>query len=147
MNYAGFWRRFLALLIDSLILAIPGLVVTGAVSHFATGVFAGVVLGFFYFPIFESSIMSATPGKALMGIAVVTETGGRITYKTAVIRFFSHYLSVVLLYVGYLMQPFTAKRQTLHDMISGTVVVDHKSEDINYFTAWKNEFKTVFDKL
>lgn len=147
MNYAGFWRRFLALLIDSLILAIPGLVVTGASPHFATGIFAGVVLGFFYFPIFESSIMSATPGKALMGIAVMTEAGERITYKTAVIRFFSHYLSAVLLYVGYLMQPFTSKRQTLHDMISGTVVVNYKSEDINYFTAWKNEFKTVFDKL
>ena len=147
MNYTGFWRRFVALAIDSLILAIPALVFTGLSRNFATSMIAGAVLGFFYYPIFESSIMSATPGKALMGMTVVGVAGERISYKTGLIRFFSRYLSLVLFYMGYLMQPFTEKKQTLHDMIAGTVVVDFKSEDLNYFTAWNDQFKVIFNKL
>lgn len=147
MNYSGFWRRFVAAAIDSLILGIPALIFTGLSRNYATSMIAGATLGFFYYPIFESSIMSATPGKALMGMTVVNLAGERINYKTALIRFFSRYLSLLLLYVGYLMQPFTEKKQTLHDMIAGTVVVDYKSDDINYFTAWLDQFKAIFNKL
>ena len=147
MNYSGFWRRFVAAAIDSLILAIPALVFTGLSRNYATSMIAGAILGVLYYPIFESSIMSATPGKALMGMTVVNLAGERINYKTALIRFFSRYLSLLLLYVGYLMQPFTEKKQTLHDMIAGTVVVDYKSDDINYFTAWLDQFKAIFNKL
>lgn len=147
MNYSGFWRRFVAMAIDSLILAIPSLLFTGLTRSYVTSMIVGAISGFLYYPIFESSIMSATPGKALMGMTVVTVAGERISYKTAVIRFFCRYLSLVLLYVGYLMQPFTEKKQTLHDMISGTVVVDYKSDDINYFTAWLDQFKVLFNKL
>jgi len=147
MNYSGFWRRFIAAAIDSLILGIPALIFTGLSRNYATSMIAGAILGFFYYPIFESSIMSATPGKALMGMTVVNLAGERINYKTALIRFFSRYLSLLLLYVGYLMQPFTKKKQTLHDMIAGTVVVDYKSDDINYFTAWLDQFKAIFNKL
>lgn len=147
MNYSGFWRRFVAAAIDSLILAIPALVFTGLSRNYATSMIAGAILGVLYYPIFESSIMSATPGKALMGMTVVNLAGERINYKTALARFFSRYLSLLLLYVGYLMQPFTEKKQTLHDMIAGTVVVDYKSDDINYFTAWLDQFKAIFNKL
>lgn len=147
MNYSGFWRRLVAVTIDSLIQAIPALVFTGLSRNYATSMIAGAILGFLYYPIFESSIMSATPGKALMGMTVVNLAGERINYKTALVRFFSRYLSLLLLYVGYLMQPFTEKKQTLHDMIAGTVVVDYKSDDINYFTAWLDQFKAIFNKL
>lgn len=147
MNYSGFWRRLVAATIDSLIQAIPALIFTGLSRNYATSMIAGAIIGFLYYPIFESSIMSATPGKALMGMTVVNLAGERINYKTALVHFFSRYLSLLLLYVGYLMQPFTEKKQTLHDMIAGTVVVDHKSDDINYFTAWLDQFKAIFNKL
>lgn len=147
MNYSGFWRRLVALAIDSLVLALPALVFTGLSRNYTTSLIAGAILGFLYYPIFESSIMSATPGKALMGMTVVGVAGERISYKTGVLRFFCRYLSLVLLYIGFLMQPFTEKKQTLHDMIAGTVVVDFKSDDINYFKAWLDQFKAIFNKL
>ncbi len=147
MNYSGFWRRLVALAIDSLVLALPALVFTGLSRNYTTSLIAGAILGFLYYPIFESSIMSATPGKALMGMTVVGVGGERISYKTGVLRFFCRYLSLVLLYVGFLMQPFTEKKQTLHDMIAGTVVVDFKSDDIKYFKAWLDQFKAIFNKL
>lgn len=147
MNYAGFWRRFMAYFIDGIILTIPGFVIGGAVNNFGVGIGMHLILGFLYYPVFESSTMSATPGKALLGLAVQSEAGERISFKSAVIRYFCRYLSMLFFYIGYLMQVFTTKRQTLHDMISETIVVNKQSEDLNYFTVWKDQFKEVVNKL
>lgn len=148
MNYAGFWRRFAAFVIDWLIMLIPGFflkfVFLGAPISFALS----VILGFLYKPFFESSILSATPGKALMDICVQTEAGNQLSFKQACIRFFSSYLSGFIFFIGFLMQPFTAKRQTLHDMIAETVVVKKEStQDLNYFTVWKDQLKMVVNSL
>lgn len=147
MVYAGFFRRFVALIIDSIILILPSLMIGGGLS--VSGGFGfGIILSFLYKPIFESSVLCATPGKALMGIAVVTENDQlRLTFKQAAIRFFSSYISILICYIGYLMQPFTSKRQTLHDMISESIVIQKELPDMNYFTAWRDQLKDVFNKL
>jgi uncharacterized RDD family membrane protein YckC len=49
--------------------------------------------------------------------------GNRISFGRATVRYFAQYLSVLTLGVGYFIQPFTEKRQALHDMVAGTVVV------------------------
>lgn len=147
MHYSGFWKRFFAYLIDAIILAIPGLMIGGAVNHFGISLVMNLILGFLYYPIFECSILSATPGKALLGMVVLTEAGERITFKAALIRYFTRYLSALVCYVGYIMQVFTSKRQTLHDMMSETVVIERESADLNYFTVWKDQFKEVLNKL
>ncbi len=147
MNYAGFFRRSAALIIDTVILIIPIIILGGGSGSFYAGAGLGLVLGLLYKPIFESSILQATPGKALMGICVVSEAGAQITFKQAVIRFFSAYISAIICYIGYLMQPFTSKRQTLHDMISETVVINKPSEDLNYFSVWKDQLKKVVNTL
>ncbi len=66
--YAGFWRRFVALFVDGLILIIPNIIL----NHILP-VAGGLLLFLFYKPIFESSAIRATPGKALMGMIVVSE--------------------------------------------------------------------------
>lgn len=148
MNYAGFWRRLAASMIDALIGMIPGLFITTIFRGGAAGFALGFVIGFLYRPFFESSALQGTPGKALMNISVVTENGERISFKQACIRFFCSYISMVIAYIGYFMQPFTARRQTLHDMIAETVVINNATvNDINYFTAWKDEFKAVVNRL
>lgn len=82
-----------------------------------------------------------------MGMVVLTEQGDRVSFRAAAIRFFMKYVSAVILNIGYFMQLFTQKRQTLHDMISETVVVDRESPDLNYFTVWKDQAKEVFNRL
>lgn len=143
MQYSGFWRRFGALVIDGGILAIPSIVLA------STGPFGllGIVLGVAYYPVFESSPMCATPGKALMNMIVLSETGERLTFKKAVIRYLCRYLSGLMMGIGYLMQPFTGKRQALHDMIAEAVVIDRKAEDLNYFQVWLAQFKEVVNSL
>lgn len=146
-KYSGFWRRFMASFIDGIILSVPGIAVGGTLHYFSLGLGMNIILCILYFPIFESSSMQATPGKALMNMVVMTEDGGRLSFKAALIRFFGRYLSMLVFYIGYLMQPFTKRRQTLHDILSESVVVDKTAEDVNYFRVWKKQFQSVTEKL
>ncbi|MBC7466913.1 MAG: RDD family protein [Bdellovibrio sp.] len=147
MEYAGFLRRFAATIIDCLILWIPSFFLGGG-GNIPAFLGFGLFLGLAYKPIFESSILSATPGKALMGIVVVSETTGqRISFKSALIRYLTSYISFFVAYIGYLMQPFTTRRQTLHDMVAETVVIMKESPDLNYFVVWRDQVKDVLNKL
>ncbi len=142
-NYAGFWRRFVAIVIDWLILIIPSMALNMVLPY--VGSFVLILL---YKPVFESSPLQATPGKAMMGLMVLTESGlGRITFKKALIRYACSILSAFILCIGYIMSVFTAKRQTLHDMIAETVVVIQEPPQFNYFQVWLAEIKAIFDGI
>lgn len=142
MVYSGFWRRFVASFIDGLIMLIPTWLLGILVPYVG-----GVVLGLLYKPVFEASALKGTPGKAIMGMVVVSETGERLSLKQSYIRYACSILSGVVLFVGYLMNLFTAKRQTLHDMIAESVVINQQPPDLNYFQAWKSEFQVLFNRL
>lgn len=145
--YAGFWRRFIAAFIDGIVLAIIGAVLGYAFGgDLIVGYAVNTVLGILYFGVFDSSEMMGTPGKALLGIVLVRDNSlERVSFKTAVIRYLLKSLSCLILMIGYLMQPFTRKRQTLHDMITETVVIKKDIGDINYFKAFKENFKKIID--
>ena len=147
MNYTGFFRRLGANIIDSLILFIPSAFLGTSIQSIPSRLGFGLIIGFIYFTVFESSDLKGSPGKALMGMVVLSEAGERLTFKAAVIRYFCRYISMATLYIGFIMQLFTSKRQTLHDMLSEAVVVDQTVPDLNYFTVWKNQFKEVVNKF
>jgi uncharacterized RDD family membrane protein YckC len=138
MVYAGFWKRWCAGFIDGLILMIPNIAMNYVAPY--VGAFA---LGFLYYPLFYSSPLQATPGKAIMGLVVQSEDGNTLTLKAAIIRHACTFLSVLILCVGYLMNLFTPKRQTLHDMIAGSVVIMKDSPEVNYFQVWLAEIKKI----
>jgi uncharacterized RDD family membrane protein YckC len=142
MVYTGFWRRFVATLLDALIMLIPACIL-GTLIPYA----GGLVLGLLYKPVFEASPLKGTPGKAMMGMIVVSEAGDRLTLKQAYVRYFCSILSGFVLGIGYLMNLFTAKRQTLHDMIAETVVISQEAPDLNYFQVWLAEVKVLFNRL
>jgi uncharacterized RDD family membrane protein YckC len=80
-NYASFGRRLGAVILDMLILLIPGLIL-GSILPVA----GGLVVWFFYAPFLESSALRATIGKKLMGIQVSDVNGHRLTFATALLR-------------------------------------------------------------
>lgn len=116
--YAGFWRRFTAMVIDTLLLLLPTVLVEWGLPFIGS-----LVVTFFYFPIFESSFAQTTPGKYVMGLRVTNEHGGRLSFTRAVVRFLAKYVSALALFLGYLIQVFTPRRQALHDMLAGAVVI------------------------
>jgi uncharacterized RDD family membrane protein YckC len=149
-QYAGFWKRLLAAVFDTTLVAVVGgpvAIILGvilgssigsvmgllgdndffpalfsAVFFFIAGIF--LVVRWLYFAIMESSSHQATFGKELMGIKVTDMDGGRISFLRATLRHFAKILSAVVYYLGYLMIGFTEKKQGLHDMIAGCLVID-----------------------
>ncbi|HEV2095566.1 MAG TPA: RDD family protein, partial [Chthoniobacterales bacterium] len=136
-HYAGFWIRFLAYLIDGVILGITGfflglmigIVTRLGVDHETSGVAGGAagllnfVLGFLYFTMFWSSAMQASLGQKICGLSVITTEGEQLSYLNAVGRYFGLVLSFLILCIGVLMVAFTERKQGLHDMLAGTYVI------------------------
>ncbi len=142
--YAGFWLRGLAYLLDSLILT-PVLIAVlwpilqrnhvGPSPHdlleflnggSRQGTALGILLdlaSWLYFAGCESSRWQATPGKKLLGLAVTDMAGKRISFARASGRHFGKIVSFLTLLMGFVMIGFTEKKQGLHDMIAGCLVV------------------------
>ena len=113
-EYAGFWHRFAATLIDFLILLIPTLLVSWIP-------FMPIVLSWLYFSLFHSSRHQATPGMMALKIKIYNENEESISFGRATGRYFSTPLSGLILFVGYFMIGWTLRKQGLHDKIARTI--------------------------
>ena len=76
-----------------------------------------------YFAAFESSGRQATPGKMALGVVVTDDAGQRIGFGRAAARTAAKYVSAMILWIGFLMAAFTARKQALHDMMTGCLVL------------------------
>lgn len=144
MPYAGFWRRAAAYLLDIVLLAaIFALffgIDLGAGRHGAlTAAAFGVVVAWLYFAGMESSKEQATLGKMALRIRVTDLDGARIGFARATGRLFAKILSALILYIGFLMVAFTARKQGLHDMLAGTLVLEGRAEALGWPAPPTNE--------
>jgi uncharacterized RDD family membrane protein YckC len=151
VQYAGFWLRFVAYVIDIVVIwivAIPIYLLLGAafglsmssIARDPNGMLLGSSLGslvlfegcailglWLYFAIMESSAWQGTVGKKILGLRVTDLGGNRISFGRATGRFFGKLLSNLTFAIGYIMAGFTAKKQALHDMIAGCLVTKNVS--------------------
>jgi len=137
VQYAGFWRRLGAAIIDGLIVGAVTLVIylvlivggisTGGIVGFFIGYFIAyalaIILGWLYYALMESSSKQATLGKMALGIIVTDSQGQRVSFGRATGRHFGKIISGIILYIGYIMIAFTAKKQGLHDIMANCLVV------------------------
>ena len=123
--YAGFWRRFLAALLDGIILFIPNLIIELLLIQDSpvTSWLLTIGLGWIYAAGLESSSAQATWGKQALGISVTTTSGDRISFAQATGRHFGKWVSALILFIGYLMMLWDDQKQTLHDKMANTLVV------------------------
>lgn len=140
MNYSGFWRRFLAMILDSLFIWIICMVLI--LPYFLTPLC--LIIAGFYHVVFETSALRATPGKALLNMAVIKTNGQALTIKDSIIRFVVTFISSALLCLGYLISLFTEKRQTLHDLIADTIVVNERFAENNFWQIFLSQSKIIF---
>ncbi|MBC7815581.1 MAG: RDD family protein [Planctomycetaceae bacterium] len=144
-EYAGFWLRFVASFVDGLVcgvVMIVVLMVVGGVIVAINGPPGGgnepgpaeIILGFLIWAIAivfpwlysafeESSPAQATLGKKMLGLRVTDLDGDRISFGQASGRHFGKILSNFFCSIGFIMAGFTEKKQALHDMLAGTLVV------------------------
>ncbi len=152
-TYAGFWLRFAAWLIDSLILStavvvlfIPLLFLTGLTANLEVavqshgqlnpGVLGGLIAAilvfvviallthWLYYAYLESGERQATWGKQVLGVYVTDLMGLRVSFGQASGRFFARIVThMIPLTLGFIMAGFTERRQALHDMIASCLVL------------------------
>jgi uncharacterized RDD family membrane protein YckC len=131
INYSGFWRRAAAGLVDYLILTIPGLILFYFMDYamyfnplFWIFLFLfGQGYQFYFFKKYN-----ATPGKIFVGLKIIPIdlTIKHLDTKTIILRQMGALLSVLVFFIGFLIQPFNKKKRAMHDFIAGTVVIDEK---------------------
>ena len=142
MTYASIGRRFIAAIIDGIILS--------AISvFFARIIFflpVSLIIHFFYKPIFESSNARATPGKYLAEISVVRSNGDQLSIKDAYVRYVFSWISGIMLGLGFVMALFTKKKQTFHDIFADTVVVDQVFPNDGLWIEWVSTMKRLINR-
>jgi uncharacterized RDD family membrane protein YckC len=150
--FAGFWLRFVAFLIDWLVLIVGygvvaaiviGVIGLGAIrsafdnvddssNFFPVSIFFGILLAivvliagtWLYYAWMESSTHQGTLGKMSLGLIVTDLQGRRVSFGRATGRFFAKIISgKFTFYVGYIMAGLTEKKQALHDMIASCLVL------------------------
>ena len=137
---SSFGDRAIALVIDSIIINVStGLVIFGFIIisgsnmageniEFGWTIF-GLILGWLYYSISESSYPYGTYGKKVVGIKVVGMDNKPISFDTASIRYISRIFSTIPFGLGFFVQPFTKHRQTWHDIIAECLVVNAGKEN------------------
>ncbi len=149
-DYANFWVRFAAALIDGIVLNIFFylLMFTGVAGlFFSTDGFdeealamadpetllsaylgfiaLSIIINWLYFALMESSRYQGTLGKMAVKIKVTDYNGERISFGRATGRHFGKMISGLILMIGYIMAGFTEKKQALHDMMASTFVIQN----------------------
>lgn len=161
ITYAGFWKRVLASLIDSFIttfgtlsiLLIFILMFTGGTYDYAAiaiWYILMIVAVWLYYALMEVSSKQGTLGKMALGIKVTDLNGNKISFGRATGRYFGKIISAFILCVGFIMVAFTQRKQGLHDIIAGCLVVNCDLETANFKKKIRNadvtQSKTNLDK-
>lgn len=135
VGYAGFWRRFVALIIDGMVMGAIGFVlsmITGYrmdvnanphLSHLMYQNTFSMIISWLYYALMESSKYQGTLGKMALGIVVTDLNGYKVSFARATGRYFGKIISFMTLTIGFMMAGFTARKQALHDMIAGCLVL------------------------
>lgn len=154
-RFAGFWRRFVAYMIDGFIIGMISLVlmiiagiayIAGAMSGNGGALMAkiadpaqmasltlwiwafSIILNIAYFTYFHGST-GRTPGKRLLGLQVVTVEGTSLSFGIAFLRSVGYLVSSLVFCLGYVWIGFDKKKQGWHDKIAGTVVIIREPQE------------------
>ncbi|MGN1402124.1 MAG: RDD family protein [Bacillus sp. (in: firmicutes)] len=142
MEYAGFWPRLAAYLIDTVVIVLGFILLLLLFSPFLffddSSIFAilmplflwgiSILASGAYIVLMTSSKHQATLGKKMMGLIVTDENGNRLDFSKSALRFIiSYILSSFTSGLIYLVVAFTDKKKGIHDMVANTVVVRKES--------------------
>lgn len=152
-HYGGFWIRFVAIIIDGIIIGVVGFLITlplrlimgvSAISIAQSqdpsaalaalpailgmaglSVLINVALGVAYEGYFVST-KGGTIGKLALGLQIIRLDGSRLSFGQACGRYFARILSGIILYIGFIMAAFDSEKRSLHDRICNSLVIYSK---------------------
>ena len=133
-EYAGFWIRVGAALIDTLLLMIvlmPILLAIYGKSYWTEDTilhgFWDLIFGYIIPAVIVIVFWvhkSATPGKMATKLVIVdAQTGGKPSTGQFVIRYIGYYIAMLPLFLGIIWVGIDKRKQGWHDKLAGTVVL------------------------
>lgn len=148
VRYAGFWRRFVAAVVDGLVVGIVWFVLSGLYDFAAAAFLEGTAFSpggaaleralwlsgagrwlllalviFGYFVLMESTTRGASLGKMLLRIRVARADGRRTGLGHSLARTALKPISALPLMLGFVIAGWNRKKRALHDLLSGCIVV------------------------
>ncbi len=154
--YAGFWLRFVAYIVDYIIIQVAqSIIIFPILGLFGISFFTfnddidweymsqgeimamtatiigaagaaitvALILQVLYYSLMEASKYQGTVGKLVLGLKVTDMNGEALDFPKAFIRNLAKILSGMIFLIGYIMAGFTDKKQALHDIIAGALIV------------------------
>jgi uncharacterized RDD family membrane protein YckC len=117
-SLAGFWRRFVAVLIDGAVLSVVSLAFrVGSRGYLG---YPGIGFGFLYRWLMLSFANGQTLGKMALGIRIAKPDGSRIDIGQAAAREGMAIVSALAILLGYLWAIWDDEKRTWHDMVANT---------------------------
>jgi len=142
LEYAGFWIRFGAAIIDLIILSIilyaifrfimfiiPTPVFITVFAFIAWLIEIGYVVAFWAW-------RGQTPGKMATGIKIIRTDSSPITWRYALLRYFGCIVSTIIVFIGFIWIAFDSRKQGLHDKIADTYVVKLPVRQVVFTTEY-----------
>lgn len=149
IRYAGFWIRFIASVIDSILVMIIILPILqfffGRNDSVSTTILNSNGISAYNFEsmsalsgtgqlVYFLSVLavvmlfwiyrSATPGKMLLGLKIIdAKTGSSITKQQGLVRYLGYCVSTLFFCLGFIWAGFDRRKQAWHDKMAGTLVV------------------------
>lgn len=133
-EYAGFWIRTLASLIDTFLLLL--IIVPVLTMIYGPGFFMGEPgIGAFWYVIFNyifpAAVIilfwyfkSATPGKMVLRLKILdAKTGGKPSTRQLLVRYIGYYISTIPMLLGLVWVGVDKRKQGWHDKLAGTIVI------------------------
>lgn len=126
---AGIGARLLSLIIDTIILAVLRLflMVLLAPQTLAQELMLALVLDIGttvpYYWYFWTRTGGQTPGKSLLRIRVISEEGGDLNDRAALLRVLGYYLGQLSIGLGFVWAAFNRQQQGWHDKLAHSLVV------------------------
>ncbi len=113
---AGFWRRFLAALLDILLLIVGAFFLVHVIGPFYLLVPIAYFVGMWTWK-------GTTVGSIVLGLKIIRTDGRPVNFAVALVRSLSSFFSAIVLFLGFLWSAWDREKQTWHDKIAGTIVV------------------------
>ncbi len=144
MRYAGFWIRFVAVVVDGIALYIVSMIFFAISMIFIHIDWANIgrsqadimqllalegiwaLFNLIVSAVYETWMIGrfgATAGKMACSLLVVNSDGTKLSYQRALGRHFAKYLSSFTLGIGYIMAGLDEEKRSLHDRVCDTRVI------------------------
>ena len=155
-QFGGFGRRLIAFLIDIFIISIltslihyAGTTALATIFDDETLQLAGTIsflvfclLSGLYFILFHGAT-GQTPGKRIVGLKLVQESGASLSYGTAFLRWVGGLISAFFLFLGFFWIAIDGKKQGWHDKIAKTKVVKVDGHDQFHITRYDGRIASI----